>query len=213
MMDESGLIKKVVLLAEDDAIFRRLMAKKLAAAGFYVREAASGLIAKNIFDESPSSFSLVLTDVKMPELDGVQLLAHMRKSSKIPVVVMTGFSEILESKAALDLGANGFLPKPFKADTLLGVIEDAMNPESKRLKREEASAQFCQIHISEFGSYTHLISDIYVRLAQAKYVKVAHRGDPIPIERLKVYKERNVDFLYVAIEDSSQYVKIIIKAS
>lgn len=207
-------VKKVALLAEDDAIFRRLLAKKLMAAGFEVREAANGLMAKTIFDISPSSYSLVITDVRMPELDGVQLLAHIRKTSKVPVVVMTGFSEILESKAALDLGANGFLPKPFKADTLLGVIDDALNPDRKSKSKEIANpAKFVQIHISEFISSTHLVSDLYVRLAETKYVKVAHRGDSIPVERLKVYQERKVDFLFVALDDFSRYVDFNIKVS
>ena len=214
-MDEKVISeKRVALLAEDDAIFRRLLAKKLTAAGFEVREAVNGLMAKTIFDLSPSTFSLVITDVRMPELDGVQLLAHIRKTSKVPVVVMTGFSEILESKAALDLGANGFLPKPFKADTLLGVIEDAINPQAKSDKKDSPNTiKFCQVHISEFISSTHLVSDLYVRIAETKYVKVAHRGDAIPVERLKVYQERKVDFLYVALEDFSRYVDFNIRVS
>lgn len=204
--------KRVALLAEDDNIFRRLLSKKLTAAGYEVREAANGLMAKTIFDLSPNTFHLVITDVRMPELDGVQLLAHIRKTSKVPVVVMTGFSEILESKAALDLGANGFLPKPFKADTLLNVIEDAINPKAKSEKKDDA-VKYCQIHISEFISSTHLVSDLYVRIAETKYVKVAHRGDAIPVERLKVYQERKVDYLFVALDDFCRYVDFNIKVS
>lgn len=211
-MDSSS--NKFALLVEDDAIFRRLLSKKLAAAGFHVREAENGLVAKTIFDLSPQTFSLVITDVKMPELDGVQLLSHLRKSSKIPVVMMTGFSEILESQAAHDLGANGFLPKPFKADTLLQVVEEAMDPNSKSETAEEpVISKFCQIHISEFISSSHLVSDLYVKLSDAKYVKVAHKGDSIPVERLKVYQERNVDFLFVTLEDFSQYVQFNIQVS
>lgn len=206
--------KGLALLAEDDAVFRRLLAKKLTAEGFEVREAANGLIAKTIFDLSPDAFNLVITDVKMPELDGVQLLAHLRKTSRVPVVVMTGFSEILESKAALDLGANGFLPKPFKADTLFSVIDDAINPKAKSEAGEKKDEpKFCQIHISEFISSTHLVSDLYVRLSENKYVMVAHKGDAIPVERLKVYQERNVDFLFVTMDDFAHYVDFNIKVS
>lgn len=214
MESPNATTKGLALLAEDDAVFRRLLSKKLSAAGFEVREAANGLIAKTIFDLNPNDFKLVITDVKMPELDGVQLLAHLRKTSKVPVVIMTGFSEILESKAALDLGANGFLPKPFKADTLLNVIEDAINPKAPgEASNEVATVKYCQIHISEFVSSTHLVSDLYVKLGETKYVKVAHRGDAIPVERLKVYQERKVDFLFVTLEDFSRYVEFNIRVS
>ena len=196
---------KTILVVEDDAVFRRLITRTLKTQGYQTREAENGMIAKTMFTLGEDQFCLILSDVKMPTMDGLTLLRDIRAVSKVPFILMTGFSEILEAQRAGQEGANGFLPKPFRADSLFSTIETALNPQTLN-QGSGAPLTFCQIHIAEFVSRSHLVSDLYVRLGEHRYVKVAHKGDEVPVDRLKVYEEKKVDYVYVTSEDFASYV-------
>lgn len=206
-----------VLLVEDDHVFRGLIAKNLRRRGLNVREAENGLVAKTILELAENEFHVVISDVRMPEMDGVALLKHVRSTSKVPFIVMTGFSELIEARNAFELGATEFLPKPVKTDALLEAISRCLAPASTR---DEAPRQtdtlrvdeFCQIHVDEFISTTSLRSDIYLKLGE-KFVKVAHKGDSVPIDRLKKYQASSVDYLYVRVEEFRNYVNLNIQVS
>lgn len=82
---------------------------------------------------------------------------------------------------------------------------------SQRHARNEQDASspipspYCKIHIDEFVSTSYLISDIYVRLPNGKMIQVAKEGEEMPIERLRTYKDRKVEFIYVTERDYQQY--------
>lgn len=207
--------KGAVMVVEDDHVFRSLIAKNLERRGLTVREAENGLIAKTIFDIDPSKFCLIISDVRMPEMDGVALLKYIRAKSEIPFIVMTGFSELIEAKNAYDLGANEFLPKPVKSDALLEAIVRCFNPKPRETKSETAPAKnedYCQIHVDEFVSTTHLRSDIFLKLGD-RFIKVAHIGEAVPLDRLKKYQASNVEYLFVRLEDFRNYVNFSIQVS
>lgn len=207
---------KMVLLVEDDVNLRSLLSMTLTAQGFIVREAENGLVARTIFDIIGDKLSLVISDVRLPELDGVLLLSHIRKSSWVPFILMTGFSELIESKQAYELGANEFLTKPFGKQPFLEAIDAALNPEPKQSagsqpKSANDPAKYCAIDINEFITSTKLLSDIYVKVGEKKYIKVAYEGDILPVERLMTYRDKKVDVLYVTLDDFSRYVDFNIK--
>lgn len=205
-----------ILLAEDDASFRRILKRNLEGAGFHVREAENGLVAKTIFELAGASVKLVITDVRMPAHDGIALLKHIRASSpRIPVIVMTGFSDLLEAHDAHEIGATEFIAKPFHGSALLNAIQDCFYPRPKPQSAPAAPTgpSFCPIHIDEFIAATRLISDIYVRLSDEKFIKVAYKGDRIPIERLRVYRDRQVEYLYVSTADFGAYVSFNFKVA
>jgi putative nucleotidyltransferase with HDIG domain len=208
----------IVIIAEDDQTFRRLLARSIEMHGYSTREAQNGLVAKTIFDLNPSEVRLIITDIKMPEVDGVELLTYIRSKTKTPVIMMTGFSELLEMQEAHDLGADEFLAKPFSTQSLFEAIQRCLDPKPEPSSEELASSPpakevYCAIHIDEFISSTRLLSDIYVKLSAAKYVKVAHKDEAIPVERLAVYKERRVEYLYVALGDFQSYVDFNFKVA
>jgi response regulator RpfG family c-di-GMP phosphodiesterase len=215
---DTGTGGPLLLLVEDDAEFREFIANLLRTKGYEVRECANGLIAKTVFDLNHDKIQIVLSDIMMPELNGVELLRHIRTVSNVPVVLMTGFFEALEAHTPAQLGAK-FIPKPFKLDRLLGMLAKELAPEAEPSSPPEATEEsaepdlnrYCPIHIDQFLTASKLLSDIYIRLGDDKYIMVAHRGDEVDIDRFKVYREKKVDFLYVTFADFSAYLDFSVK--
>lgn len=124
-----------VLVVDDSAAIRKILQRVLRQTGMTIRsihEAGDGQEALERLSEQPG-INLVLTDINMPKMDGLQLLASMKASpqwQRIPVVMIT--TEGGESKVgeAVKLGAAGYVRKPFTADQikekLAGLLEPAM---------------------------------------------------------------------------------------
>src|SRR3989344_8465266 len=98
---------KKILLVEDDDYFRSAV-KDLLSKKYDVLEAANGKIARDLL--ILTSVDLVLSDIQMPHFTGVDLLEWVKKNRPSPVILMTGFSHILETQRAHELGADDFLP-------------------------------------------------------------------------------------------------------
>lgn len=214
-MESTNTTVRRVMVVEDDESFRGLLGQIFESQGYEVRLAENGLVAKTIFDLNQGAFDLVFTDVKMPEMDGIALLKHIRESSsKVKVIVATGFSEVLEAQQAFTLGAHGFLPKPFRIAELLKTLDAVFSPVAENKRGEVISNDelaYCKIHVDEFNTSSKLISDIYIRLGENKFIKVAHEGTEVPIGRVKTYKDKNVVYFYVRVEDFGKYVGLHLK--
>lgn len=201
--------KKKVLIVEDDEAFRNLLGQIFESENFEVRFAENGLIAKTILSLNENRFDLVISDVRMPEMDGASLLRAVRaQNPDTRFIVMTGFSEIMEAKHAFELGADEFLPKPFRMNDLLSTVEKVFAKKedvSSTGMVEEDEFSFCKIHVDEFTSSSKLISDIYIRLADNKFIKVGREGAEIQVQRIQTYKEKKVEYFYVHTKDFSKY--------
>lgn len=216
MNSTQGLKNKRILVAEDDASLRQVICKILQAEGSWVEMAENGLIAKNLLDKNEGNYDLLLSDVRMPELDGVELLKYTKGAfPRIRVLIFTGFSEILESQQAFELGANAFLAKPFRLTDLKKALLEVFNDNKSHGTQEEvllASAySFCRIRVEEFISTSRLASDLYVRVAKDRFVKIAREGTQIQVDRIQTYKEKKVDYFYVRAEDFQKYTGLNLK--
>jgi DNA-binding NtrC family response regulator len=113
--------KKTVLLVDDEESIRESIGKILTLKGFNVIQAENGIDAFDIIKKQEISF--VISDVRMPKCDGATLLTLIKEyNSKIPVVIITGFSDI-STDDLLKKGASSVLLKPFRIKTLFEVIE------------------------------------------------------------------------------------------
>ncbi|MFZ0008506.1 MAG: response regulator transcription factor [Steroidobacteraceae bacterium] len=109
-----------ILVADDDADLRELIAFGLAQAGYLVIKAADGPAALERFAaESPD---LVVLDINMPGMSGFQVCDAIRRGSRVPVLMLTVRGEEEDLVRALDLGADDYLTKPFSPRTLLARI-------------------------------------------------------------------------------------------
>ena len=127
-----------VLVVEDDRVARQLAVEVLKLAGYATVEAATAEEALAIVDGG-EPFDLVLSDVRMGEMDGMGLLAELQmRSPDLPVVLVTSFGDVEGAMAATQAGAWDYLAKPFNLEELRATVRRAL--ERRRLAQEMREA-------------------------------------------------------------------------
>ncbi len=114
--------RRRILLVDDDERILRFLRIKLMASGYEVSTAMTGHGAQSMI-ESDAPDVLIL-DLKMPGMGGVDLLKRLSKPWRFPVVVMTAASDLAAD--ALSLGADAYLPKPFNLDELVSTVRSLL---------------------------------------------------------------------------------------
>lgn len=147
-----------VLVVDDDAAVRYTLRSVLEEAGLAVEEAADGEEALGALSER--DFHLVLTDLRMPGIDGLALLARIRQAAQPPrVIVITAHGSERAAVAAMKEGAHDYFRKPFDPDELVAVVERAV--ESVRLTEDNERLQ-AELHLARSMVF---VSDAMKRLA------------------------------------------------
>ena len=114
-----------VLVVDDDRDHCQALAKIFERAGYRVRTAADGQEALNVLIEQP--FDLVLTDLRMPRMNGLDLLLNIRATSPhVAVIIITAFGEWTTYMQAMDCGCVEYLNKPVRRDEILMVARKAL---------------------------------------------------------------------------------------
>ncbi|MBL8759755.1 MAG: response regulator, partial [Phycisphaerae bacterium] len=113
---------ETILIAEDSALVRELVAEELRSAGYTVLSAESGPEALKVAAGHAGAIDLLLTDVVMPEMSGVQLAEKLAQTRKIAVIYMSGYTEETITHHGVDPERATFIAKPFMSDTLLHLI-------------------------------------------------------------------------------------------
>ena len=125
-------MNKTVLLIEDDKIMRISLEDALKGAGYDVISFETGTAALRVFKNIP--FDVAVTDFRLPDLDGFDIVKEITKKKDVPVIMMTAYGTIKDAVKAMKLGAFDYLTKPFALDELFLLIERAL--EIKGLKEE-----------------------------------------------------------------------------
>lgn len=120
-----------ILVVDDEPQLTRVLRTGLTSHGYDVRVAADGDAALQTFSDWPPD--LVLTDLSMPETDGLELCRRLRRISQVPIVVLSVRGEERTKVEALDAGADDYVTKPFGMDELLARIRAALRraPEAR----------------------------------------------------------------------------------
>jgi DNA-binding NtrC family response regulator len=119
-------LKGSVLVVEDDTNQRGIVRTILVKGGFYVEDVGTGRKALELLKSG--SFDLVLTDLRLPDMEGTEVLREVKSQSRpCHVIIMTAYGSIPSAIEATKLGAFHYLQKPFEKDQLLLVVNNAMN--------------------------------------------------------------------------------------
>lgn len=146
-----------VLIAEDEDITRKHIVNTLAAERYEVEDAADGIEALNKI--RADSFDVLIADIKMPKMDGLELLSQVKRvSPETEVIVITGFGSISSAVDAMKKGAYDYLPKPFDLDELILKVNKVR--EQKSLEKENVALK----------TYLGMEKDISV-IAQSRSMK------------------------------------------
>jgi excisionase family DNA binding protein len=116
-----------ILVVDDEANIRELLAKTLALAEYDVEAVADGNSALARLREDSSACDLAIVDLKMPGMDGLMVIRQMKRlRPDLPVIIITGFSTEVSAIEAVNLGVAGYLTKPFRVPQVLAAAAKAL---------------------------------------------------------------------------------------
>lgn len=120
-----------ILVVDDDDVFRLMLVETLKLSGYAVEGAADSAEAISLLDRKP--IGAVITDVKMPGMDGISLAKYIkRRRPDVPVILITGYFPASDDISASEKAADGFLMKPFRIESITELLE---NLKKQRLPR------------------------------------------------------------------------------
>ena len=130
-----------VLIVEDDLTFSTMLKTWLGKKGFDVETASTSARARKIL--LSKEFDLVISDLRLPDQDGINLLSWLREQKKnIPFIIMTGYAEIQSAVQCMKLGATDYISKPIQPDELL-----------KKINTEKGVALLMVTHSAAHAAY------------------------------------------------------------
>jgi two-component system, OmpR family, KDP operon response regulator KdpE len=172
-----------ILVVDDEPQIRRVMRATLSAEGYTIVEARNGLEAlEKVRSERPD---LVILDLNMPNMDGIEACREIRSSSKVPIIMLTVRSAEKDKVRALDAGADDYVVKPFGIQELLARIRAAL----RRSPAEGAEAIVASKELLfDFEKRIITVRDKPVHLTPKEFELlrelVLHRGKPVSHRRL-----------------------------
>jgi two-component system response regulator AtoC len=160
-----------ILVVDDEPSIRKVLAAQLRRAGYDVTAVADGSEAISLLAEHP--FDLVITDLQMPEIDGMALLEHCRATlPALPVILITAHGTVDTAVEAIKLGAHDYITKPFDQHELQDII-------TKALRTGEARSS--QLHADAAGRFAIIGKTPAMRLIYTRIEKVADKPTTVLI--------------------------------
>src|SRR3984957_6291485 len=117
-------VKQNILVVDDEAQITRVLKTALSTQGYGIRTASDGDDAIQLMKSWMPD--LIVTDLRMPHMDGLELCRHVRKESRIPIIVLSVKGEETIKVEALDAGADDYITKPFSVKELLARVRAAL---------------------------------------------------------------------------------------
>ena len=139
----NGGAKGNILVVDDEPQITRVLKTTLASQGYQVRTASDGDEAVQVIKEWPPD--LVITDLRMPNFDGLDLCRHVRAKSSIPIIVLSVKGEEKTKVEALDAGADDYITKPFGVPELLARVRATL--------RRAATSEAPETPVLELGDF------------------------------------------------------------
>ncbi len=158
---------KRILVADDEGALRDFISRNLRARGFEVAEASNGLEALAVWErETPH---LLILDIMMPRMDGLEVCRRVREQSAVPIIVLTALDAESDKVTALDLGADDYLTKPFGVEELLARVRAVLRraqPDAAPV--DTSTKRFGAIKI-DFAAHVVTRDDAEVRLSPTEF--------------------------------------------
>ena len=170
-----------ILIIEDDAAFCQMLQKFLTKHNYQVQTSYSAPEAKSKF--SATVFDLVLTDLRLPDYDGIQLLSDIKKvSPNTQVILMTGYAEVGTAVNAMKKGAFDYISKPFTPDEIVMVIENALEAKKSSDREQHQSVLDISKQVDPLQKNTSIAGTIVAGISEAskkleEYIKLVAPTD------------------------------------
>ena len=136
-----------ILIVEDEKKISRFLELELSHEGYKTQKVFNGREAINLLEKDVKKFDLIILDVMLPKLNGMEVLRRLRKFSQIPVIMLTARDQTMDKVMGLDSGADDYMTKPFQIEELLARIRVC-------LKRKNNQKSKSNQKIYEYGPLT-----------------------------------------------------------
>lgn len=169
-----------VYVIDDDEAMRESLDFMLSASDYRVTLFDS---ARNFLDNLAGlEFGCVVSDVRMPEIDGIELLKRLKAgATRLPVVIMTGHGDVPLAVEAMKLGAADFLEKPFEDERLIGMIDAALRKSEPDLKSDALTTEI-QSRMATLSPRERQVMDGLVAGLSNKMIAMEYEISPRTIE-------------------------------
>jgi len=147
-------MSRKILLVDDDALMRRSLAFHVEQAGYQVHTAANAEDAVSFVRNSPPD--LVILDIGLPGMDGLDALRKIKAQNNLPVIFLTGRRRELDEVLGLELGADDYITKPFDVDVVLAHIKAVLRRTEKKPQLERMN-QLLVVGDLEIDSQAHTV--------------------------------------------------------
>ncbi len=128
--NEQAEQRQIILVADDEASIRRILETRLKMIGYEVITASDGEEAIAMFNKHNPD--LIVLDVMMPKLDGYGVTREVRRTSDVPIIILTALSDVSERITGLELGADDYVTKPFSPKELEARVKSVLRRTTNR---------------------------------------------------------------------------------
>lgn len=157
--------KQTILVVDDEPKLCQILQKVLTQGGYEVLTETSGEAALCVFKKKP--VHLILLDLKMPGMDGLEVLKKVREEKQgtsVPVVIMTAYGSASSAREALSLGAVDYLAKPFDLRELKSIVSANVGPPPKEEGKERLLVYIPILHTqNDMGSMADVMQEKYIK--------------------------------------------------
>lgn len=141
-----------ILIIDDDENIRKVLQTILEDEGYHVETAETA--KKGILKSEESFFNLALIDVRLPDMEGIELLTKLRETKpKMRKIIVTGYPTLQNAVSAVNKGADGFVLKPFDVEKILVAIKEQLQKQAEeKIYSEEKIAEFIETRVKELDA-------------------------------------------------------------
>ena len=204
-MNRYNLHMDKILLIDDDQDLLNCIKEFLELSKFEVIACNKSTEAVLYFEQPDSGIRLVLSDIKMPEKDGLQLFEDFKKSpmsqQRVPYVLMTGYLDIIGVENAYKLGIDELVAKPFDLDTLRLVINYLLQKDQSFGSSKD---KYFPVRVEDLLYSRNNSFNIYIKVND-KYVLITKSGQEFTQQRLAHFASKGLQLIYLNNEDFIKY--------
>lgn len=182
--------KQTILVVDDDANIRRILATRLSMAGYLVSTAADGAQALTTFHQQAPD--LIVLDVMMPELDGYDVCRTLRKESNVPIILLTALANVSDRITGLEAGADDYMVKPFSPKELESRIRCILRRVDK-VSDDTTTSGMLEVGTLRIETYTRKVykDNVLIRLTDMEFnvLKLLVSQAGLCISRLEILEK------------------------
>lgn len=155
-------MKERILVVEDEEKLARFVELELSYEGYEVQKAADGRAGLELAESG--NFDLLLLDVMLPGLNGLEVLRRLRRSSSVPVILLTARDAVVDKVTGLDSGADDYITKPFAIEELLARIRVTL----RKNRPEQGTSQIGRLCLDPAKHIVHM-DDVELSLTKREF--------------------------------------------